>query len=559
MFGNSLKIYILLCIFKSTLVILSVLCVVLSCASADQTVQMKLLQHWDNNFEGQFSFPLQTNIVGWELKMNFSVSVSNIQQWDGDWYYQSPDGRYYVLLNKDTKGLHAAGTTLTVRMMGVFSGNTAPSATGTLVDLSGDSQTVPPVHVPNSMQHTQYNYAEVLEKSILFYEAQRSGKLPANNRIPWRGDSALHDQGDNGVDLTGGWYDAGDHVKFGLPMAYSVTMLAWGLLEWKQAYEQSGQLQYMLDSIKWPLDYLLKCHTAEHELYVQVGDGGPDHGYWGRPENMTMARPSFKITESKPGSDVAGETAAAMAAGYLVFTSVSKSNDYVDDLCWAGIWLYQATKEAKYLHDAETHYQPGSAWGLSWDDKQAGCFALLYKFTHNNTYKEDIVQTFHDWMPGGTIPYSPGGLAFRLQWGALRYAVNMGLIALMAADLGISPKQYRCWAISQFHYALGSNPQNRSYVVGFGNNPPQRPHHRSSSCPMIPAPCGWDEQTNTGPNPHVLYGALVGGPDQNDVYVDDRKDYVKNEVACDYNAAFQSGIAGLLELAIRNQLPDCQH
>ena len=38
-----------------------------------------------------------------------------------------------------------------------------------------------------------------------------------------------------------------------------------------------------------------------------------------------MARPAYKITESKPGSDVAGETAAAMAAGYLVFKSVSKS------------------------------------------------------------------------------------------------------------------------------------------------------------------------------------------------------------------------------------------
>ena len=44
-------------------------------------------------------------------------------------------------------------------------------------------------------------------KSILFYEAQRSGKLPANNRIPWRGDSALNDAGNNGEDLTGGWYD----------------------------------------------------------------------------------------------------------------------------------------------------------------------------------------------------------------------------------------------------------------------------------------------------------------------------------------------------------------
>ena len=62
----------------------------------------------------------------------------------------------------------------------------------------------------------------------------------------------------------------------------------------------------------------------------------------------------------------------------------------------------------------------------------------------------------------------------------------------------------------------------------------------------MPAPCGWDEQKNPGPNPHTLYGALVGGPGQDDSYEDDREDYVKNEVACDYNAAFQSGIAGMI-------------
>lgn len=39
---------------------------------------------------------------------------------------------------------------------------------------------------------------------------------------------------------------------------------------------------------------------------------------------MTMARPAYKISASKPGSDVAGETAAALAAGYLVFKSKGK-------------------------------------------------------------------------------------------------------------------------------------------------------------------------------------------------------------------------------------------
>lgn len=51
------------------------------------------------------------------------------------------------------------------------------------------------------------DYKEALQLSLLFYEAQRSGKLPESNKIKWRGDSALYDRGHNGEDLTGGYYD----------------------------------------------------------------------------------------------------------------------------------------------------------------------------------------------------------------------------------------------------------------------------------------------------------------------------------------------------------------
>lgn len=56
---------------------------------------------------------------------------------------------------------------------------------------------------------TKYNLNEVLHKSILFYEAQRSGTLPANQRVKWRGNSGLKDGCDIGVDMSGGWYDGG--------------------------------------------------------------------------------------------------------------------------------------------------------------------------------------------------------------------------------------------------------------------------------------------------------------------------------------------------------------
>ena len=62
----------------------------------------------------------------------------------------------------------------------------------------------------------------------------------------------------------------------------------------------------------------------------QVGDGNADHSYWGRPEDMTMARPAFKITTSAPGSELAGETAAAMAAASILFKTVDPSNVFLN-------------------------------------------------------------------------------------------------------------------------------------------------------------------------------------------------------------------------------------
>ena len=69
-----------------------------------------------------------------------------------------------------------------------------------------------------------------------------------------------------------------------------------------------------------------------------------------------------------------------------------------------------------------------------------------------------------------------------------------------------------------------------------------------SSCPPAPAVCDWGTFDSKEPNYHVLTGAMVGGPDKNDHYNDDRSNYVQNEVALDYNAGFQSAVAGLVTL-----------
>jgi len=540
-------------------------------------------------YEGIFDFKIKEYELGWVANFTFNVPMKNLQLWDADVLTHSPDGYTWTIVNKGDRDGPAPGDTLRLKFRATIDGptGTTPEGQAILYNMGIDPFNV--TEAPNA-DKSKYNYNDVLFKSLMFYEAQRSGKLPADNRIPWRGDSALGDKGNGGEDLTGGWYDAGDHIKFNFPMASATTVLTWGYLQFKDAYVASGQADQLLNQVKWTLDYLLKCHTKPEELYVQVGNAGADHGYWGAPETMTMARPAYKIDASKPGSDVAMETAAAMAAGYLAFKDINAtyantllehakqlwefgmkykgkysnsvsaaagfytSNNYTDELCWGSLWMYQATNDSKYLAEAEKLFDPEPAWGFSWDEKTIGNQVLLYKLTGKDVYKQAVEGTYTSWFPGGDLQYTPKGLAYRLQWGSLRYSSNMAMGALMAAEEGIHPKEYRHWAMCQLHYALGDT--GRSYVVGFGTNPPKSPHHRSSSCPLLPAKCGSYVMRSPAPNPHTLYGALVGGPGNSDDYKDDRSNYVNNEVATDYNSGFTTAIAGLKSLWVNNEHPE---
>nr|XP_002738057.1 PREDICTED: uncharacterized protein LOC100371930 [Saccoglossus kowalevskii] len=184
-----------------------------------------------------------------------------------------------------------------------------------------------------------YDYKLVLEKSLLFYETQRSGCLPPMrkrcrkrkkgyryqpNRIPYRDDSATGDVDNLGRDLTGGYYDAGDHVKVTATIAYSMTVIAWGLIHFMDAYISAGQYTYALDCIRWGTDYLLKVRT-EDDLIVLVGDFTLDHEFWGRPEDMTMLRPACHASynDDRPTSE-AMLTSAALSAASIVFKEIGK-------------------------------------------------------------------------------------------------------------------------------------------------------------------------------------------------------------------------------------------
>ena len=95
----------------------------------------------------------------------------------------------------------------------------------------------------------------------------------------------------------------------------------------------------------------------------------------------------------------------------------------------------------------------------------------------------------------------------------------------------------------QVDYILGSNPLNMSYMVGYGKKFPKRIHHRGSSLPSISQhpqhiDCGggYTYLSSKDPNPNLLTGAVVGGPDIKDSYADSRSDYEHSEPTTYINA-----------------------
>lgn len=435
-----------------------------------------------------------------------------------------------------------------------------------------------------------YDYGDALQKSIMFYEFQKSGKLPENQRNNWRGDSGLADGADVGLDLTGGMYDCGDHVKFNLPMAYTSTMLAWSYLESTDIYEKTGQDTYLLDNIRWINDYLIKCHPAEDVYYSQVGDGGLDHASWTAAEVMQMKRPAYKVDLSQPGSAVCGEAAASLAScsilykdtdpeyaatclqhakelfslaermksdtGYNKFAGAYyNSSHFYDELSWASMWIYRATNESVYLTKAKEYAKNWGkegqtdtiayTWAHCWDDVHYGAELLIAQYDTSSDsaiYKKAIENNLDYWSTGKNgerVPYTPKGLAWRDQWGSLRYSANQSFLASVYADWeqadSTKAEAYKNFAKSQADYILGSS--GRSFMVGYDETSPTQPHHRTAHGP-------WENNVAGAPYKarHVLVGALVGGPDRNDGYNDVITDFQQNEVGCDYNA----GLVGLM-------------
>jgi hypothetical protein len=337
----------------------------------------------------------------------------------------------------------------------------------------------------------------------------------------------------------------------------------------------------------------------------QVGDGDIDHAFWASPEVDSMARPAFFLTADKPQTDYVASAAASLAINYLNFKDTDPeyaetsldyakalfrfaqtnekqlsdnadgpkqyyvSSKWEDDYCWAAAWLYKITGDTQYLEEIYPYYDYYAApcYVYCWNDMWNGVQCILGEISEEtplkegeytypnfiNAYKEaagkspyeemdcwqSVSEAIEKYMSGGVGTVTPAGYFWLSTWGSARYNTAAQLTALVYDKYNNDgkPSAYSEWAQEQMQYLMGNNPLNRAYIVGYSDNAAKYPHHRAAS--------GLTRCEDTREQRHVLYGALVGGPDASDNHNDVTADYIYNEVTIDYNAAFVGACAGL--------------
>ncbi|OEL19870.1 Endoglucanase 15 [Dichanthelium oligosanthes] len=257
----------------------------------------------------------------------------------------------------------------------------------------------------------QPDYRAALANSLLYFEGQRSGRLPADQRVQWRGDSALADGSDHG---------------FGLPMAFTVMMLAWGVVEYARPLAAAGELRNALAAVRWGADYL-----------------------------ATRRPCTFSVDASRPGSDVAAETAAAAVAFRRLDAGYSAT------LLGHAEQPFRFAKNRRGLYhnsvSGARNFYPSSGDELILEGKlpDAGNPAVMKSSLEQ--FPCNVVQHV------GDDKLSPGGILWMQPWNNLQFVTSAAFV----------------------DYILGANPGRMSYMVGYGTRFPEQVHHRGAPVPSI--------------------------------------------------------------------------
>ncbi len=393
---------------------------------------------------------------------------------------------------------------------------------------------------------------------------------------------------DYSLNVSGGWYDAGDYGKYVVNGGISVWTLMNEYERNPKAFadgtlnipENKNGVSDILDEARWELTFMLG---------MQVPAGKPQAGMVHHKvhDDVWSSLPSMPPTQATNRYLFPPSTAATLNLA-AVGAQCARIWKTIDPAFSAKCLTAAETAWAAAKANPSVYAVPFAAGGGDYsdtkvDDEFYWAASELFVTTGNDTYKDYLLAS-PDWASGmvpswgstaglGTISLAviPNKLpADKVQaarqaildmadrrlgfagrqgygvpvanfvWGSnsevLNSAMLMGLSYQFSGD-----RKYLDGAAQALDYVLGRNPLNKSYITGYGTNPVQHPHHRfwagrvDEGYPTPPPGVVAGGPNDMPSDPATLAAGLTGNPEGKS-YVDDIASFSTNEVAINWNA-----------------------
>ncbi|BCJ98618.1 glycoside hydrolase family 9 protein [Anaerocolumna chitinilytica] len=391
-------------------------------------------------------------------------------------------------------------------------------------------------------------YSSLADLSMQFFKVQRCGNTNPKDHGTCHvaGTSSSVDGKPDGasgtIDVTGGWHDASDYIKFMSTIGHVTDVMLTTYIHHPEVFPSPGSTSGVLNEAKVGLDFIKKMWDNTNQmLYMEVADG-LDHDVenddldsrskcWPEKDNTIYgtSRPVHPCPAGT-GANLAGKAAAALALGAKIwgdqngpsFNAALASNyltaaqqiytwgktrtgiagdadefyvdtDYKDDMAWAAAELYRATGTASYLTDAKSYCDSAGEWynksdtSLNWS--RAYAWVNYEVASLDSSYKSTVINRMNNHL---NVKKTYADAQFwnnssQPKWGTYEAMSNNAVEAMMYQELS-GNTTYSNLAGQQLDFMLGKNPWGVSMLNGAGTNWFQNPRHRVTTLNRVSNP-----------------------------------------------------------------------
>ena len=421
-------------------------------------------------------------------------------------------------------------------------------------------------------------YNGIVDSLMQFFHVQRCGYTnPFMHGVCHKADAtALNENGitrGEKIDITGGWHDAGDYVKFLNTTAYTTYTLLFAYNFNPEIFgfdNNKNNVPDVLEEAKVGLDWLIRANYKNRKLVTQVQDLRDHDVGWRLPENdeLQYDRPAFLGI----GKNLIGIYVAALSLGARIwkskfnysdfsnkclriartFFSIQKNAPDVDStgsgmyldknfygkLALGAVELYNSTGKEELLKLAKEYADSaGSDYWWSWGD--------MNSYAHYNLAQYD--KKYIDYIKNNLTHFNDTknknlfGEGAAYSWGTNNTLMGICLQNILYKNL-TNDNSFDELDVFQRDFILGKNQWGISFIYNIGENFTRSFHHQIAYFNRGRLPGGFA----AGPVTKEFLDSYQIPFEKDDKYAklqtdfsyyrDDRMDYITNEPTITANA-----------------------